>query len=155
MASRHGYSEKEMARMQQDAISRAREMQSRTRTAGEGQGQGGYIPPPNYSGHNFRNWSTNPNVQRPRSQGGKGKKEQAPPPPPPSPPPPPPPPEPEPPEPPIPDAPDSPKDTTLIQDVLEAVGIDDDRLLILGLLFLLINAKADTTLILALIYLLI
>ncbi len=45
-------------------------------------------------------------------------------------------------------------DTTLLQDILGAVGLDDDRVLILGLILILINSKADTTLILALCYLL-
>lgn len=45
-------------------------------------------------------------------------------------------------------------DTTLLQDILGAVGLDDDRVLILGLILILVNAKADTTLILALCYLL-
>ncbi|MCL2856356.1 MAG: hypothetical protein FWE19_01340 [Oscillospiraceae bacterium] len=50
--------------------------------------------------------------------------------------------------------PEKPKDTTLLQDVLGGVGLDDDRILILGLILILINDKADTTLILALLYLL-
>ncbi|MCL2580541.1 MAG: hypothetical protein FWE32_11035 [Oscillospiraceae bacterium] len=45
-------------------------------------------------------------------------------------------------------------DTTLLQDILGKVGLDDDRVLILGLILILINDKADTTLILALLYLL-
>jgi len=49
---------------------------------------------------------------------------------------------------------EKPKDTTLLQDVLGNVGLDDDRILILGLILILINDKADTTLILALLYLL-
>ena len=51
-------------------------------------------------------------------------------------------------------APEKPKDTTLLQDILGGVGLDDDRILILGLILILINDKADTTLILALLYLL-
>ena len=50
--------------------------------------------------------------------------------------------------------PAKPKDTTLLQDILGGVGLDDDRILILGLILILINDKADTTLILALLYLL-
>jgi len=50
--------------------------------------------------------------------------------------------------------PEKPKDTTLLQDILGGVGLDDDRILILGLILILINDKADTTLILALLYLL-
>ena len=50
--------------------------------------------------------------------------------------------------------PEKPKDTTVLQDILGGVGLDDDRILILGLILILINDKADTTLILALVYLL-
>ena len=50
-------------------------------------------------------------------------------------------------------APEAPKDTTLLQDILGGVGLDDDRILILGLILILINSKADATLILALLYL--
>lgn len=46
------------------------------------------------------------------------------------------------------------KKTTLLQDILNGVGLDDDRILILGLILILVNDKADTTLILALLYLL-
>jgi len=51
-------------------------------------------------------------------------------------------------------APQKKSDTTLLQDILNAIGLDDDRVLILGLILILINSKADTTLILALCYLL-
>lgn len=44
--------------------------------------------------------------------------------------------------------------STLLQDIVKAVGLDDDRLLLIGLLLILINEKADDTLILALCYLL-
>lgn len=152
MARRQGYTDSEMMRMQQDAVARVREMQSRARlTAEESEGAG--IPtPPGYSGRNYRNWSTNPNIQRQRMQQVQEEIRQAPSPqreaqreeaPPKAAPPPP------------PAEPESREPTTLIQDILKAVGLDDDRVLIIGLLFLLINAKADTTLILALIYLLI
>jgi len=46
------------------------------------------------------------------------------------------------------------KNTTLLQDILGGIGLDDDRILILGLILILINDKADATLILALLYLL-
>ena len=49
---------------------------------------------------------------------------------------------------------EKPKDTTLLQDILGGIGLDDDRVLILGLVLILINSKADATLILALLYLL-
>lgn len=47
------------------------------------------------------------------------------------------------------------KPTTIIEDVMGALGLDEDYLLIIGLLLILINQRADTTLILALAYLLI
>jgi len=57
---------------------------------------------------------------------------------------------------PQPEAPPQPerKDTTLLQDILGGIGLDDDRILILGLILILVNDKADATLILALLYLL-
>lgn len=47
-----------------------------------------------------------------------------------------------------------PKEKTLIQGILDGIGIDDDRLTIIGLILILLNQKADYTLILALGYLL-
>ena len=44
--------------------------------------------------------------------------------------------------------------TTLVEDVIGRLGLDGDTLLIAGLILILINQKADTTLILALAYLL-
>jgi len=153
MASRNNYSDRDMMRMQQDAAKRVREMQNRAKlTVDEASA---YDTPPasqNHNGRNFRNWSTNPNVQRQRSHGHQKEEEaqeraKMPPPPP----------EPPTPEPPPPFAEEEAvkEPTTVIQDILGAIGLDDDRLLIIGLLLLLINAKADTTLILALMYLLI
>ena len=46
-------------------------------------------------------------------------------------------------------------DGTIIGDVMGALGMEEDTLLIIGLLLILINQKADTTLLLALAYLLI
>ena len=45
--------------------------------------------------------------------------------------------------------------STIIEDIVSSLGIDSDRMLIIGLILVLINQKADTTLILALAYLLI
>ena len=178
---RQSYTSSDLGRMQQEAVTRVRQMQDR---AHQGSGSGGAA---------FRNWSTNPNFRRSEQPSRR------PPPPPPEPhtytPPPQeppiytPPPRQEPPEAPIPEhstrrqeqgyteqaysareeaeppprpnrpprpepAPEKPKDTTLLQDILGGVGLDDDRILILGLILILINDKADTTLILALLYLL-
>jgi len=155
--------------MQQDAVSRVREMQSRANLAAQETPPGRFVPPPGYISPNYRNWSTNPSIQR---RNGRRQQQtsaptpaaQNPPPPPQNPPPPPqnpaPPPNPDPPAQkaaPVlpPEEAANGESTTLIQDILGAIGLDDDRLLIIGLLFILINAKADTTLILALIYLLI
>ncbi len=167
MPARRNYTDSEMMRMQQDAINRVREMQSRARYASENASRSqtdsessadtGFSLPP--VAPDNQGWSTNPNFQRPSQRPGRSSshRREVPSPPPPPPPPeveleppapmPPPPPEPE------PEVPQQP--TTIIEDILKAVGLDDDRVLILGLLFILINAKADTTLILALIYLLI
>ena len=54
-----------------------------------------------------------------------------------------------------PPSPPPPNDGTIIGDVMGALGMEDDTLLIIGLLLILINQKADTTLLLALAYLLI
>lgn len=45
--------------------------------------------------------------------------------------------------------------STILEDIISSIGVNDDTILIIGLLMLLINQKADTTLILALAYLLI
>jgi len=50
---------------------------------------------------------------------------------------------------------DHPDDGTIIGDVMGALGMEEDTLLIIGLLLILVNQKADTTLLLALAYLLI
>lgn len=176
-ATRRSYMSGNLDRMQREAVARVREMQQRISRQ-----EGGETDP------RFRNWSTDPNIQRqnraPHRQeeeptftppppmqeepphfeqqephgpqpnrnhyrGGGGSRrpqqnqphgqrqeprQQAPPSPPPE------------------GAPQ--KNTTVLQDILGAVGLDDDRILILGLILLLINDKADTTLILALGYLL-
>jgi len=158
-----------MMKMQQDAIARVREMQSRTRQAS------GDIPdhPPPPPPPNRRNqgWNTSPGQSRPRHHRMPIQPKIDPPdqfetdltpidniitppqsvpdpiadhPP-----------EPNPTHSPPPDPAPPEAKTTVIEDILKAVGLDDDRLLIIGLLFILINSKADNTLILALIYLLI
>lgn len=47
------------------------------------------------------------------------------------------------------------KEGTIIGDIMGALGLDEDYLLIIGLILILINQRSDTTLILALAYLLI
>lgn len=47
------------------------------------------------------------------------------------------------------------KSGTIVGDIMDALGLDEDYLLIIGLILILINQRADTTLILALVYLLI
>jgi len=181
--ARQGYTSGNLGRIQQEAVTRMRQMQDK---AHQSSGLGGAT---------FRNWSTNPNFRRgeqPPYQQQPQQPLRQPPPEPPiyTPPPPQPPPlnpatehftpppeqhsarqanparagsntgQPQPP-PPRPNnqaeakpPPEKPKDTTLLQDILGGVGLDDDRILILGLILILINDKADTTLILALLYLL-
>ena len=168
------YADQNIERIRQEAVAKMREMQEGARRDDGFPGGG--------AGPRNRNWSTNPNVQRRNRAARRQAEESAPPEPParerhppagggkenpdrqyipeqpsqahhnrsqeaPGPPPTPPPvPQPQPP---------APKETTVLQDILSAVGLDDDRILILGLILILINDKADTTLILALCYLLI
>lgn len=133
MPPRRVYSESDMMRMQRDAQARVRDMQNRSRKVVEESEKntvrGG--------------WGTNTgkNAPPPKNSGKKQENTS---------------------HTSVPDTDDdtakngkTDKDTTLIQDILGAVGIDDDRMLIIGLLLILINSKADNTLILALIYLLI
>jgi len=56
---------------------------------------------------------------------------------------------------PPPPAPTPTGDGTILGDVMGALGLEEDTLLIIGLLLILVNQKADTTLLLALAYLLI
>ena len=143
MPPRRGYSytDSELARMQQDAIARAREMHSRAHRAD------GEAPPPVPPPRNTRGWNTSPGAQRRTQQrqgsprGQRPGQEHVPPPQPEYTP------EPEP-------AAAPAGNTTVIEDLMGKLGLDEDRLLIIGLLFILINAKADVTIILALIYLL-
>lgn len=144
--------------MQRDAETRVRDMNNRNRQVA----QNNEVPLPQGG------WSSNPGMYRPRSrrssqgtqQTGQGqqRRREAPGPPPQSPPPPPPPQEETPPVPgPEPAAPEAPpkKDGTIIGDIMNALSLDEDYLLIIGLMLILINQRADTTLILALAYLLI
>lgn len=143
---RHEYSDAEIMRMQRDAEARVREMQSRARQTVE---QNPIGPPLNRQN---RNWSTNPNMQRrnrpqyrqqqppppPRREAEQPRNDPKPDPPPPAPP-----------------CEETKKPTTIVEDIMSALGLDEDYILIIGLLLILINQRADTTLILALAYLLI
>lgn len=147
------YTDAEMLRMQRDAEERVREMQARARATVESDNTNGNVNPRN------RNWNSNPGRRRQNSNNNNGnntRHRQDPdftPPIPPV--------EPEvPPEPsaqePVHEAPaEAGKPTTIIEDVMGALGLDEDYLLIIGLLLILLNQRADTTLILALAYLLI
>lgn len=159
---RRDYSEADMIRMQRDAEERVRDMQSRAKITVEQDNLG---VQGNMSRN--RNWSTGYNQRRqnnsrrptfaqgPQSHGT---------------------PAPEAPrqeahrqEPPFPHAePESapenniPKEestekktTTVVEDIMGALKLDEDYLLIIGLILILLNQRADTTLILALAYLLI
>lgn len=149
---RKQYNEGDMLRMQRDAEERVRAMQSRARQTLEEANSGTLSPSGN------RNWSSGPNRQRnnrhnPYSQqrGQSQQNQQHKPQPAPEPIP-----IPEPiPEPPRPPAAETKKDGTIIGDIMGALKLDEDYLLIIGLLLILINQRADTTLILALAYLLI
>ena len=132
---RREYSEADMIRMQRDAEERVREMQSRARQAVDDAEVG------NHSAQSRnRNWNTGSGMRRPPRRGQRPEpapeREEAPkkPPPPPE---------------------EAQKRTTIIEDVMGALSLDEDYLLIIGLLLILINQRADTTLILALAYLLI
>lgn len=140
------YTEADMLRMQREAEERVLDMQNRARATVEQDNMNiPPVPPRN------RNWSSGPGSRRqnrrypPRPQESQQQRQQEPPPPP------------EPPEeaPPPPTAPEEKKQTTMIEDVMGALNLDEDYLLIVGMLLILINQRADTTLILALAYLLI
>lgn len=160
---RRQYNEADMMQMQREAEARVREMQNRARRTAE-EANTDFQQPRN------RNWSSNPgmNRQRPRrpnqpnqnqhqqnhNQGNRQAAQH-------------------PPEPPAPGngpghehaqphdpaahlgAPPPKKEGTIIGDIMGALGLDEDYLLIIGLILILINQRADTTLILALAYLLI
>lgn len=137
---RKEYSEAELMRMQRDAEDRVREMHSRAREVVEHE--------PASQPQRNRNWNSNPNMRRPNNRRPQPQ------------------PQPEPqPEPAAQDheepaadhaAGDKPPEkTTIVEDVMSALKLDEDYLLIIGLLLILVNQRADTTLILALAYLLI
>jgi hypothetical protein len=149
------YSEADMMRMQRDAEERVRDMQRRARqTAGAPEGD---TPPmPNFVSPN-RNWNPHPKGRRGQQQEhGNASRQNHPPPEHTTPPEP----------PPVQGAPDNqrppihlpppppPKASTLVEDMVGRLGLEPDTLLIIGLLLILINQKADTTVILALVYLL-
>lgn len=145
---RKEYTEAELMRMQRDAEERVREMNSRARQVVD---QDPAAPPPAPPPRN-RNWNSNPNMRRPNNR----RPYSAPPP------------EPSAEQPVVPPEPERepvaqnsppaetpPKKTTIVEDVMGALNLDEDYLLIIGLLLILVNQRADTTLILALAYLLI
>lgn len=153
MVGNRYYSGADMMRMQRDAEDRVREMQERARqTAQESEGD---IPPmPSFVNPN-RNWSPNPNGRRgqnrPQNRNNQPRQQSSP--------------VPEPPpqeearhsipeEPIAPPPPPAPNATTLVEDIVGRLGLESDTLLIIGLILILINQKADTTIILALVYLL-
>lgn len=138
---KRNYSDADMIRMQREAEERVREMHSRARDAAPPEQE---VPAASSGRRQGRGWASNPNYNRSRS----GQRHR-PPEPEPSRPPPPPEPEPE------PAAETAPPPTTIIGDIMAALNMDEDYLLIIGLLLILINQRADTTLILALAYLLI
>ena len=150
------YTAGEMLRMQRDAEIRVRDMREYARSIAQ---EGGIPPMPDN-----RNWSTQTGRARqlpsqplrpppPRQEAPIPAPAPAPPPPPP----------------PLPvqepeqetevraEPPAPPRQSTgtILGDVMSALGLGEDTLLIIGLILILINQKADTTLILALAYLLI
>lgn len=155
VGNRH-YSEQDMLQMQKEAERRVMEMHQYAQDAVGASGAPARpsMPPPPMRGRgNFRNWNAGPNIGRRGPTIRQPERPQEPPPPK----------EPEKKEPPIleqeqpaaPFVPEPPKENkTRFGGILDAVGIDDDRLLIIGLMLILLNEKADNMLILALGYLL-
>lgn len=155
------YNERDLLRMQREAEARVREMQARARRTVEEGGPDGASAP---RGQN-RNWVSTPNYYRQRMgarpTAGRGQRRPSPPRQ----------------APPDPDRETSPRQSppepdrraeesaappaqpqksgTIVGDIMDALGLDEDYLLIIGLMLILINQRADTTLILALAYLLI
>ncbi len=140
---RREYSDAEMMRMQRDAEERVRDMQSRARITVENDNL-------TSTQQRNRNWNNGGGMRRPNN--GNNRRPT---------------PEPQQPQPsnippPVAEAPtpeenceEPKKTTTIIEDVMGALSLDEDYLLIVGLMLILINQRADTTLILALAYLLI
>lgn len=152
---RRQYNEAEMMQMQREAEARVREMQTRNRRVA-------LDPPETDPAQRNRNWSTNAGMfrqrgqRRPMQQSGQQSDRQsnpqaAPPTAPPNPE------EVAPTGHTSPDPPEAPpkKNGTIVGDIMDALGLDEDYLLIIGLILILVNQRADTTLILALAYLLI
>ncbi|MCL2057375.1 MAG: hypothetical protein FWH02_09205 [Oscillospiraceae bacterium] len=146
---RREYSDADMARMQRDAEERVREMQNRARQAVDDTNGGN-----NGTQSRNRNWNNGTGNRRPQQRRGGQRQNETPqrqqqrpqdtqpdieqdtqP------------------EPPV--QASSSQRTTIVEDIMGALGLDEDYLLIIGLLLILINQRADTTLILALAYLLI
>jgi hypothetical protein len=160
------YSEADMMRMQRDAEQRVREMRNRSRQTAQNGGGSSFMPA--FANPN-RNWNTGPGQQRGRNHFRVNPQ------PPPAAPNIEPGPEPTPSEPEVAQTVDNTyaepentqanapfeaasaekQGTTIIEDIVGSLGIESDTLLIIGLILILINQKADTTLILALAYLLI
>lgn len=154
------YNEADMLRMQREAEVRVREMQERARrtvsssggASGTNGNLGAYRPSAGAPLRN-RNWNSNSGSYRQRvgqqqRRGGSSPQRHAEP-------------APAPPHDAVPeDRPSAPpvqpekKGGTLLGDIMTALNLDEDYLLIIGLILILINQKADTTLILALAYLL-
>lgn len=127
---RRQYNEAEMLQMQRDAEVRVREMQNRVRKTVEN------------ANHTGRGWHSPSGL--PRQQQLQEEKPEPPP------------------EPPVQHNEDThmlqkkeQPQSTVVGDIMDALGIDEDYLLIIGLILILINQRADTTLILALAYLLV
>lgn len=154
------YSENDIMRMQQDAMRRVQEMQRRARinlndtipapaqpgrTNGQTQNHGGNNPPQNQSTHQPRPQQTQQTqqTQQPQNQSpghshtqpSPGNNEHS--------------------SSPLGNLTDLPKKAgSLLSGVFDALGLNSEQLLILAVLFVLINEKADKTVILALCYLL-
>jgi hypothetical protein len=140
MVGKRFFSEGDMLRMQRDAEERVREMQARARRTAALEGPEDAEFPAFVSPN--RNWRQNPGGwSREELRADRRQNRLQPPPRPPGgmfhvePPPP-------------------PAPTTVIDDIVGALGMEQDTLLIIGLILILINQKADPTLIMALAYLL-
>lgn len=143
---RKQYNEADIMTMQREAEARVREMQNRARRTVEEANNTNFQP-------RNRNWSQNSGMYRGRGgnrqqqnhqhherekqeQPEQKAQEHTPPPV-------------------MPESKEGAKESTIIGDIMGALGLDEDYLLIIGLMLILINQRADTTLILALAYLLI
>jgi hypothetical protein len=155
---RREYSDAEIQRMQREAEDRLREMQERTRQAAAR--ENGAAPPPQTGNRNWSHWNgarrvsyRSPNQQQEQHRAHQQEQQRA-----------------------QQQQQEQPHQhqhhqrqhpqhrqahqspgprPTVIEEILRALELDEDYLLILGLLMILINQRADTTIILALAYLLI